>query len=141
MAAGAGVAAAAGAGAAAVAPPRAATACWTSFWTSGDPPENSIVFANPTPAPVAAAGAAPAATIPLTSVRNCRIVNGRRFGLLSIAFSTTRSISGVSVEAPSRRRLGGMTSPFSTWSRIAAVSAPETGGWPDSSSTMMPPRL
>ncbi len=116
-----------GARAARTAPPRAATACWTSFWTSGDPPRTASSSRTRHPAPVAAAGSAPRATRPLTWVRNCRIVNGRRFGLLSIACSTTRSISGVSVEAPSRRRLGGTTSPFSAWSRIAAVSAPETG--------------
>ena len=100
-----------GAAAGAVALLRAATACCTSFCTSGEPPVNSIVFANPTPAP--AAGAAPPTTRLFTSVRNWRIVSGRRFGLLSIAFRTTRSTSGVSVVAvPFMRRLGGTTSPF-----------------------------
>ena len=116
-------------------PPRAATAWFTSFCTSGDPPENIIVFAKPTPPPAApAAGAAPSATSPVTSVRNWRMVSGRRFGLLSIALSTTRSISGVS---PSTRRLGGIISPCSTCCSVAAGSPGANGGCPVSSNSKM----
>ena len=95
-----------------------------------------MVLANPTP--LLESAGLPPVTRPDTSVRNCRMVSGRRLGLRSMAFMRTRSISAL---RPGARKLGGTGVPRRICSSTAAVSAPSAGGWPVSMKVKIAPKL
>ena len=113
-------------------PLREAMALATRFATSAWPPANSMVLANPwgasLPAAAPAAGAPSGATSASTSDRNSRSVRWRRLELLSSAFSTTRSTSGL--RAASGRRWLGASGGLETCSSITVSGVPWNGGSP-----------